>query len=184
MQDAYLKGRAPSATNKLPASLDNTSAQRSKDLERRSPQVKIARRAADTLVDDLFHVLVICQTPRCQQGCMPYLDLDALALVVHVDALAAGLFVAVVGEAHGGAVGRSEGAEGLLAGAEVHVGEILGVVEGDAGVVDGVGGGGEGRKGGGEEEGEGRHGCWVVGWLVGCGVVWLVVVVVVVVGWL
>jgi len=106
---------------------------------------------------------------------MSYLNLDALALVVHGDALAAGLLVAVVGEAHGGAVGRGEGAEGLLAGAEVHVGEILGVVEGDAGVVDGVDGGGERCEGGGEEEGEGRHGrWWLVGWFGSCCFVWLV----------
>ena len=84
------------------------------------------------------------------EECIPYLDLDGLALVVHVDALAAGLLVAVVGEAHGGAEGRGEGADGLLAGAEVHVGGVLAVVVGDAGVVDGEDAGGQGR----EEEGE------------------------------
>lgn len=63
---------------------------------------------------------------------------------MHVDALAAGLLVAVVGEAHGGAVGGREGEVGLLAGAEGHVGGVLVVVVGNAGVVDGEGGGGEG----------------------------------------
>jgi len=83
---------------------------------------------------------------------------------VHVDALAAGLLVAVVGEAHGGAVGGGERADGLLAGAEVHVGGVLVVVVGDAGVVDGGDGGGEtqGEEGGGEEGLEGRHG-WLFG---------------------
>jgi len=98
---------------------------------------------------------------------MSYLDLNALALVVHIDALAAGLLVAVAGEAHGGAEGRGERADGLLAGAEVHVGGVLAVVVGDAGVIDGGDGGGQGQEGGGEEEGEGRHGCWFGGgWLV------------------
>ena len=45
-----------------------------------------------------------------------YLDLDALAPVVHVDALAAGLLVAVVDQAHGGAEGRGEGGEEELEG--------------------------------------------------------------------
>lgn len=169
-QEMYTpKEESPSATNKLPASLDNTSAKRSKNLERRSPQVKTARRAADALVDDLlFSTSVISKPSRTTSHHPPppegvsfsYLDLDALALVVHVDALPAGLLVAVVGEAHGGAEGRGEGAEGLLAGAEVHVGGVLGVVEGDAGVVHGVDGGGEGcGEGGGEEEVERRHCC-------------------------
>ena len=99
-----------------------------------------------------------------------YLDLDALAPVVHVDALAAGLLVAVVDQAHGGAEGRGEGADGLLAGAVLHVGGVLAVVVGYAGVGDGEGGGGEG----GEEEPEGRHGwglgvVWLDGWLGWCG---------------
>ena len=115
-------------------------------------------------------------------GGLAYLDLDGLALVVHVDALAAGLLVAIVGEAHGGAVGRGEGAEGLLAGAEVHVGGVLVVVEGDSSIVDGVNGGGEGHEGGGEEELEGRH----CGWLVDRLVWWLLLfgLVVVVVLWM
>ena len=97
-----------------------------------------------------------------------YLDLDGLALVVHVDALAAGLLVAVVGEAHGGAVGGGEGAEGLLACAQVHVGGVLGVVEGDADVVDGDHGGSEGGDGCGEKELEGRHCAWLEGRFDGC----------------
>lgn len=61
---------------------------------------------------------------------------------MNLNAFPAGLLVAVVGEAHGGSEGRGEGAERLLAGAEVHVRGVLVVVEGDAGVVGGVGGGG------------------------------------------
>jgi hypothetical protein len=88
--------------------------------------------------------------------------------VVHIDALAAGLLVAVVSEAHGGAVGSREGEVGLLAGAEGHVGGVLVVVVGDAGVVDREDADDEGC----EEELEGRHGCYVGCCLEWCCVKW------------
>jgi hypothetical protein len=93
-----------------------------------------------------------------------YLNLYTLALVVHVNALAAGLLVAVVGQAHGGSERSGKGAGGLLAGAVLHVGDVLAIVVGDAGVVDGKDAGGRDGHDGGGEELEGRHGGWVVGW--------------------
>lgn len=64
-----------------------------------------------------------------------------------VDALAAGLLVAVVFKAHGSTVRGGESALRLLAGAELHVAGVLVVVVGDAGVVDADSSGGEGRDG-------------------------------------
>lgn len=95
---------------------------------------------------------------RTWTGCTTtYLDLDGLAAVVDVDALAALLLVAVVGEAHGSTEGGLEGADRLLARAVVHVAGVLALVVGDAGVVSAEGSGGEGYDGSGEGL-EGNHG--------------------------
>lgn len=103
-------------------------------------------------------------------GCTKtYLDLGGLAAVVDGDALTALLIVAVVGEAHGSTEGSLEGADGLLAGALVHVAGILAGVPGDAGVVSGEGSSREGHHGGGEGLEGNYGGCWWSLWCVfGC----------------
>lgn len=145
------------AGDPVPAGGEDADGEGSESNEGGIPEVEAVLRAGSTLVDDL--------------------DLDSLAAVVHVlsresasclrhqrdistyNALAACLLVAVVFEAHGGAVGSLHGADGDLACAEVDVAGVLVVVVSDTGVVGAEGSGGE-RHGSGGERLDGDHdGC-------------------------